>query len=69
MSGWEKILVGDDAHGRPEADLREHELSETCWCKPSTEDVFDDNGFYCGRMVVHNAMDGREEYENGRKPH
>jgi hypothetical protein len=46
-------------HVYPLDDLREHELSLDCWCKP-----YDDEG-----VIVHNSMDQREKYETGeRKP-
>ena len=48
----------------PAGDLREHVDNDDCWCKPtSTWEVG-------GWLVVHNAADGREQYETGeRKPH
>ncbi len=49
-------------HVYPLGDLREHELTVDCWCEPLMEegDV--------GVLVIHNSMDRREEYEEGRKP-
>lgn len=45
-------------HIYPLNDLREHTTDGTpCWCKP-VED---------GELIIHNAMDKREEYETGRK--
>ena len=41
----------------PIDDLRTHEEGLSCWCKP----VLDDE------VIVHNTLDGREAYENGRK--
>ena len=53
-------------HVYPVDDLREHVTSDhmgaRCWCKPAEEEV---NG---GLLVIHNSMDRREEYEQGRKP-
>ena len=43
-------------HVLPIDDLKPHEEKEDCWCKPNVEDG----------VAVHNAMDKREEYENGR---
>lgn len=40
-------------HVVPINDLRDHEDSEGCWCKPWRLDDEPD-------VVVHNAMDGRE---------
>jgi hypothetical protein len=61
MSGWLSMQVNDGPWNViPLADLRNHETTRPCWCRPSpTEDG----------IVVHNAMDGREAYERGeRKP-
>lgn len=44
----------------PIGDLREHERSSGCWCRPSRDE--EDS-----RIVVHNAMDRREEYERGER--
>lgn len=46
-------------HVYPLNDLREHEMSKECWCRP---DVDEDDG-----VCVHNALDGREAYENGER--
>lgn len=48
-------------HVMPVNDLREHETSLQCWCVPTPEE---DNPL----VVVHNSMDQRESYEQGRKP-
>lgn len=51
-------------HVYPVDDLRDHEMTELCWCKPEVlvDEVED--------IVVHNSMDGREAYETGdRLPH
>ena len=47
-------------HVVPINDLREHVASKDCWCKPTEDDQVDD-------VWIHHAMDGREEYEKGRK--
>jgi len=47
-------------HVIPLNDLRDHEASKTCWCKPSQDD---DEPL----VWIHHSMDGREEYKNGRK--
>lgn len=45
-------------HIYPVEDLKPHELSgSTCWCNPTVEDD----------LVIHNSMDERETYEEGRK--
>lgn len=52
------MLQNYPAHVYPLEDLRDHVLEGlTCWCRP----VMDDG------VIVHNAMDRREEYETGRK--
>lgn len=45
-------------HVVPVGDLREHETTMNCWCKPRR---------LWNGIVVHNSMDERESYENGRK--
>jgi len=45
-------------HVVPLNDYRDHETSHKCWCKP-----YEDDGLW-----IHNSMDRREEYEEGRKP-
>ena len=47
-------------HVYPVNDLREHVLDGvTCWCRPELDEE-------CG-LVIHNSMDRREEYEDGRE--
>ena len=45
-------------HVWPVGDLREHSIALDCWCHP-----IDDDG-----VIVHNSMDGREQFERGRMP-
>lgn len=46
-------------HVYPINDLREHEVEgKKCWCNPTEEEG----------VIIHNSMDRREEYEQGRKP-
>lgn len=64
-------LVGSEPlHIIPINDLREHEESPNCWCKPKViDDVgvgVDDNPPLVD-IWVHNSMDRREEYEEGRR--
>ena len=41
-------------------DLREHETDgKDCWCNPRIEED--------GQLIIHNSMDEREAYEEGRK--
>ena len=46
-------------HVIPLNDLREHEVSPTCWCRPTPDEEHD--------VFVHHALDGREAYETGEK--
>ena len=47
-------------HIYPVNDLREHITSEceNCWCNPTVDEYGN---------VIHNSMDEREPYEEGRK--
>jgi nicotinamide mononucleotide adenylyltransferase len=59
------VYEADDTshfHIVPVGDLRDHEADPRCWCRP-TEDE-EDPGIW-----VHHAMDGREQYEQGRMKH
>lgn len=57
MTGWHVTPAEPWVHVHPVADLRDHELTDTCWCGPTQDD----------HVMVHHAMDKREEYEEGRK--
>ncbi|MBY0355523.1 MAG: hypothetical protein K2Q12_07310 [Rickettsiales bacterium] len=46
-------------HVYPLNDFRPHNTDgKPCWCKPTEEEG----------LIIHNSMDRREEYEEGRKP-
>ena len=47
-------------HVIPVFDLREHEDSADCWCKPKQ----DDENL---SLWIHNAMDEREYFERGER--
>lgn len=48
-------------HVVPTNDLREHVTTDKeCWCNPEYDDI--------DCIVIHNSMDERETYEEGRKP-
>lgn len=47
-------------HTIPLGDFREHQESVTCWCHPRQDEAEP-------RVWIHNALDGRESYEQGRK--
>jgi len=59
MSSWVCEYFGLLAHVIPINDLKPHDKRPDCWCKP-TED-YEAVGLY-----VHNSMDRREEYEQGK---
>jgi len=46
----------DDVHVVPLNDYREHIADRNCWCCPLVED---------DGVVIHHAMDCREQYEQG----
>lgn len=56
-AGWLAQIVDQERHVTPVNDLRPHTVDSLCWCKP-----FDDDG-----VTVHNSLDGREEFERGRR--
>lgn len=43
----------------PVNDLREHELTPECWCKPTPDEEHD--------VFTHHALDGREAFETGER--
>lgn len=45
-------------HVIPIGDLKEHDCSEECWCEPFEDDEEPN-------VIVHNALDDREGYEQG----
>lgn len=54
-TGWAVFEGGIVA---PVNDLRDHELAnQDCWCRPRLEEG----------IIIHNSMDRREEYEEGRQ--
>ena len=53
------IESGKELHVCPVNDLRPHEVTRQCWCRPK-EDAEE------SLLIVHNSMDGRENYENGK---
>jgi hypothetical protein len=60
MNGTKTMHNDARIHVIPMNDLREHAASTDCWCKPTEDDELPD-------VWVHNSMDEREEYEEGRK--
>jgi hypothetical protein len=66
FGGWTNFHISRDnicaietqVHTVPDNDYRIHELDTDCWCHPEEIEA--------GRYA-HNALDRREEYEEGRK--
>lgn len=50
----------NDLHTIPVGDFREHVAERTCWCRPRQDEREPS-------LWIHNALDGRESYEEGRK--
>ena len=60
LGGWDLHPTDPatgDIHVTPVDDLREHELQPLCWCNPRRDRESQD-------VVIHNAMDQRERWEN-----
>ena len=57
---WE-IVKGLEGHHHviPQDDLRPHRRSINCWCHPVVDSV-------SVGVIVHNAMDLREQFEEGK---
>lgn len=55
MSKW--LVQSNPEEVTPLDDFKQHISGIKCWCKPILDET----------TLVHNAMDKREEYENGRK--
>jgi hypothetical protein len=56
MSWGVSVTLSNVAHVYPLNDLRRHSLRD-CWCHP-----LEDDG-----VVVHNSLDGREQYQSGER--
>lgn len=60
---FDKLFDDSDAHLLthvvPTNDLREHITDGECWCNPEYDDI--------DCIVIHNSMDEREAYEEGKK--
>jgi hypothetical protein len=54
------IPIHDIVHVLPIDDIREHEASMSCWCRPTEDDETDG-------LFVHHSMDGREQFETGER--
>lgn len=54
-----RILGDSEEHIIPLEDLRDHDCSGECWCKPEEDDE--------DPLWVHKSMDGREAFEEGRR--
>ena len=56
----EDMVIGSRVHIKPVGDYRAHVSEEDCWCHP-TSDIQEP------RIFVHHSMDGREDYETGKR--
>lgn len=56
--GLREMATDSDIHVIPENDLREHEESRQCWCRPTLDQLESDPV-----VVIHNSADGRELVE------
>lgn len=56
---WEasRVAGAEHAHVIPLDDLRPHAEKIDCWCRPTLD----------GDVLVHHALDRREEYEVGAR--
>lgn len=46
---------------KPVGDIKDHELTVHCWCRPRVEGVRqEETGRIVGSVTIHNAIDGRE---------
>lgn len=59
-TGWGVFEHAGCTYVIPVNDFKDHELTPECWCRP-TPDEENPN------LYVHHSMDGREDYEQGRK--
>lgn len=57
---WLIASTATDIHLTPVDDLRPHDFTSMCWCRP-VEDVEEPDLWH------HNALDGREAYETGER--
>lgn len=60
--GWSVVDAPSGVHALPDDDLIVHTESETCFCNPTVERqaVHQQEYLHVRKLVVHNAMDGRE---------
>ena len=57
---WLVASTDTEIHVTPVDDLRPHDYTSKCWCRP-VEDVAEPD------MWMHNSLDGREEFETGER--
>lgn len=53
-------MIEDRIHVVPLNDLREHDSTASCWCKPTEDDE-------TPGVFLHHSMDGREHFETGER--
>jgi hypothetical protein len=59
--GWMVISDRETRHVMPVMDLKAHEESASCWCRPVVEEGVP-------TVIVHHALDGRERSEPDVRP-
>jgi hypothetical protein len=57
---WLLASTDTEIHVTPVDDLRPHDYTSKCWCRP-VEDVAEPD------MLMHNSLDGREAFETGER--
>jgi hypothetical protein len=50
--------MGENIHTVPTGDIIEHDLSESCPCKPKIDQ------YGMNKHIIHHSFDGREEFED-----
>lgn len=57
---WIIASTDQETHVLPVDDLRPHDFTSQCWCRPVEVDDEPD-------VWAHNSLDGREDYESGER--
>lgn len=64
LFGWQTVQITVDGrfvlHTLPDNDLRPHFVRTDCWCHPMEDGEVEG-------IFSHNALDRREDYEEGRR--
>lgn len=57
---WLLASTATEIHITPVDDLRPHDFTSKCWCRPVEDDEEPD-------VWSHNSLDGREPFESGER--